>query len=158
MTYTCQNCDFKTDDEFALVPIEEMDELTQRISPGEPVPAGECPKCGAVCHEEKPTPKLVITVSGGNIQGMCANVPLGIDIVVIDFDNMKAECEEIADQADEIHELATADCPLSIMWDDHNAYVVDTCDDCGVELEPEATMNCPDGATICRSCFDQGGH
>lgn len=31
-----------------------------------------------------------------------------------------------------------------------------TCDECGAKV-PEL-MGCPDGAEICRDCFDQGAH
>lgn len=43
----CQNCGkIWTDDE--LNPIED---LSMRVSPGEPMPSGECPECGALCQE-----------------------------------------------------------------------------------------------------------
>lgn len=33
----------------------------------------------------------------------------------------------------------------------------DDCDDCGNPTDDDA-INCPDGAHICQSCFDMGGH
>lgn len=44
--HVCQNCTriFKLDQ---LKPVKDLD---QRVGPGETVPTGECPKCGAVCH------------------------------------------------------------------------------------------------------------
>ena len=42
----CGNCDW-TGSMFEVQPIRDFD---QRIAPGETVPAGECPKCGALAH------------------------------------------------------------------------------------------------------------
>lgn len=42
----CQNCGFICP-EFDLKPIKN---LYQRVAPGEDMPAGECPKCGALAH------------------------------------------------------------------------------------------------------------
>jgi hypothetical protein len=53
--YYCQNCDFATEDGGDLLPIQD---LHMRVEPGEPIPAGECPECGALCaveHENLPT-------------------------------------------------------------------------------------------------------
>lgn len=47
--YRCQNCDFETLHETEL---KEPKDLWERVAPGEPVPAGECPDCGALCHGE----------------------------------------------------------------------------------------------------------
>ena len=45
--YRCDNCDagYRKVDE--LKPIRDLE---QRVAPGEPMPAGECPVCGAVVH------------------------------------------------------------------------------------------------------------
>jgi len=44
--HKCQNCDgIYTADE-----LKDIKDLEQRISPGEIVPSGECPDCGALCH------------------------------------------------------------------------------------------------------------
>lgn len=43
----CQNCG-ATWPESQLEPI---DDIYLRVEPGEPMPAGECPDCGALCHE-----------------------------------------------------------------------------------------------------------
>ena len=44
----CQNCGIVWAS--GVKPIWECDNLAQRIEPGEPLPVGECPKCGAFCH------------------------------------------------------------------------------------------------------------
>jgi hypothetical protein len=47
--YECQNCDLPWNED-SLNPVED---LTMRVAPGELMPAGECPACGAVCHEKE---------------------------------------------------------------------------------------------------------
>ncbi len=46
--FECQNCDEKFTEGELINPIPD---IGQRVAPGEPMPAGECPKCGALCHE-----------------------------------------------------------------------------------------------------------
>lgn len=46
----CQNCDWVGNDEDTL----PIDDLEMRVSPGEIVPVGECPKCGALCQQPQP--------------------------------------------------------------------------------------------------------
>ena len=50
--YQCQDCCGLWDEEDLKLDIPH---LYERVSPGEPMPAGECPGCGALCHkyEEK---------------------------------------------------------------------------------------------------------
>lgn len=48
-TYACQNCTFTTTDRDQLRTVAD---ISQRVEPGEPMPAGECPECGALCHLE----------------------------------------------------------------------------------------------------------
>ena len=44
----CGDCDWTgTEDDIDLGSVED---LLQRIDPGSEVPAGECPKCGALCY------------------------------------------------------------------------------------------------------------
>ena len=48
-TSACQNCDWVGDDTL-LKPIQQ---LLERVAPGEPMPSGECPACGCLCHTVK---------------------------------------------------------------------------------------------------------
>ncbi len=48
--YECQNCNEKSTLE-ALVNVDAIPGIHERVAPGEPMPAGECPHCGALCHE-----------------------------------------------------------------------------------------------------------
>jgi hypothetical protein len=42
----CQNCRLTwKDDE-----LKEIKDLSERVAPGKPMPSGECPECGALCH------------------------------------------------------------------------------------------------------------
>ena len=45
----CSDCDWSGPEEEA-VSLYECADLLERIAPGEPVPAGECPECGALVH------------------------------------------------------------------------------------------------------------
>ncbi len=48
--YKCGNCDFVTDD---LSEVHEVvSHIEDRVAPGEVMPHGECPKCGALVHEQ----------------------------------------------------------------------------------------------------------
>lgn len=47
--HACQNCDW-TGAASALAPIKD---IFQRVAPGEPMPSGECPECGALCRQAK---------------------------------------------------------------------------------------------------------
>lgn len=49
LLHECQNCrDLFRDD--AIVPIGEVKDLLQRVTPGEVMPSGECKKCGSLTH------------------------------------------------------------------------------------------------------------
>ena len=57
-TVTCQYCDWKG-------PVDECGPLHnawERVQPGDPMPAGECPKCNAsaMLDEDKPEPHIKI--------------------------------------------------------------------------------------------------
>lgn len=45
--YKCDNCDAGYRSISELKPVTDLE---QRVAPGEPVPVGECPACGAVVH------------------------------------------------------------------------------------------------------------
>ena len=44
----CQNCRARWPSQ-DLLPVQD---IFQRVAPGEPMPSGECPDCGALCHPE----------------------------------------------------------------------------------------------------------
>ena len=45
-TVSCQNCEWTG----KPPELNEIEDFASRVYPGEPCPAGECPKCGALCH------------------------------------------------------------------------------------------------------------
>jgi hypothetical protein len=45
--HICQNCEGRFPSQDALDPIHD---LFERVAAGEPMPSGQCPKCGALCH------------------------------------------------------------------------------------------------------------
>lgn len=48
----CANCDWKG----AVEEVEQIQHFWERVEPGEIMPAGECPKCGALAHLVKREP------------------------------------------------------------------------------------------------------
>lgn len=48
MSAVCQNCG----DTWPLEALKPIKDLHERVAPGESMPAGECPGCGCLCHEE----------------------------------------------------------------------------------------------------------
>lgn len=51
--YKCQNCEMGFEEEdIEKLPVKfpDIPHLFERIAPGEPVPYGECPECGALVH------------------------------------------------------------------------------------------------------------
>lgn len=42
----CQNCSWQG----PRADAHPINDITQRVDPGEPMPSGECPKCGALCQ------------------------------------------------------------------------------------------------------------
>jgi hypothetical protein len=47
LTEECQNCQRRFKEDELINPIPD---LAQRVLPGEPMPSGECPACGAICQ------------------------------------------------------------------------------------------------------------
>jgi len=45
----CQNCNWMGERKDC----DPIDDILERVAPGEPMPAGQCPKCGALCHWEE---------------------------------------------------------------------------------------------------------
>ena len=65
--FECDNCFKKWGEGDLVVPAPHLE---QRVGPGEFMPAGECPDCGAFCHEVGKW-DILLTVymdTGGNIQ------------------------------------------------------------------------------------------
>lgn len=52
MKVKCDDCGGKFPKDF-VIPLSEIHHLWERIDVGGIVPAGECPKCGALCYEDR---------------------------------------------------------------------------------------------------------
>ena len=55
MKVECGDCGRISDETEIVRVFPNIPDLTERIAPGEPVPFGECPDCGALVHEIKAT-------------------------------------------------------------------------------------------------------
>jgi hypothetical protein len=73
----CQNCDWRGPDEQLGRQLADTPDLLERVDPGEPMPTGECPLCGALCQpvedEEQPTANYMEHYDPDNMLGnVCA--------------------------------------------------------------------------------------
>jgi hypothetical protein len=55
----CYNCDWHGD----FDDTDPIEHFWERVSPGEPVPAGQCPECGSLCGRDAPVKGLSIQES-----------------------------------------------------------------------------------------------
>jgi hypothetical protein len=87
----------------------ETHNIWERVSPGEIMPSGECPKCGALCHPMREPATVKLTVIGGVAEAY--EVPKGIRVEVHDYD-----CDAIADAPD-IHRDKNGDRYILKVWE-----------------------------------------
>ncbi|MBK1871589.1 hypothetical protein [Taklimakanibacter albus] len=95
----CANCGWKGPSSEADLGIDVLLSLPERVDPGEPFPAGECPKCKSLCHVEQALPILAIVVEGGIVQAVVSDKPGLVklrDLMVIDYDAEGADLDEIS--------------------------------------------------------------
>lgn len=81
MNATCNSC-------AATWPMHELrpiQDIFERIAPGEIVPAGECPSCGALCHLVQSPKRVVVNIHGGLVQDVYSNA-VNVEIVIVDWD------------------------------------------------------------------------
>ncbi len=102
-THECQNCGWRGAEE-RLEPIED---IFQRVDPGEPMPAGECPECGALCHEiDEATPPKAVTADA--LYGVLNAVR-----VILHLTKSKTECmaqlDALLPRMDEVLKAAEAE-------------------------------------------------
>lgn len=58
----CQNCDWTGTVAELGCQLEEVPDLFERIDIGEIVPAGECPRCGALAHLVELPPNTIAAI------------------------------------------------------------------------------------------------
>lgn len=81
MNAECQNCDWSG----AIESCKPVQRLHERVAPGEPMPAGECPKCGALCQPvENEDVIRVLVASTSNLPVRLAHrMNEGMDVGVV---------------------------------------------------------------------------
>lgn len=62
-TYHCQNCDWAGPEE-SLAPFAD---IAERLEPGDTIPAGECPECGACCWSDEELAKHRLERAAGDL-------------------------------------------------------------------------------------------
>lgn len=92
--------------------LKDIRYLDERVEPGEPMPSGECPRCGDLCHPvESSRPAIFVAVKGGVVQGAKANI--GIDFNVFDQDDLE-ENGMTSEQMEAEWEKITKGCPKEV--------------------------------------------
>lgn len=72
MKHYCENCNWTGED------VLDIDDVLERLSPGDIFPSGQCPQCGALCHPEDQR-EVIIGSGGGHTPGpwfVSSNRPL----------------------------------------------------------------------------------
>lgn len=124
----CANCDWTG----AYSETDEIDNLWERCEPGEPIPHGQCPECGALCYEPDnaaPTPPAQLPENKAAIWILNSAIPDGNTVRPI-------SCLEVF--TNEAEARAAYDKTMREEWE-HNA----PCDDDG---EPMPYPGDPDAA------------
>ena len=76
----CENCEWTGDESEMTKRFPCIDDLHKRVHPGEVVPAGECPKCGALAHLTHHNPvevrpeegvRIIFDPNAGTMQVIC---------------------------------------------------------------------------------------
>ena len=103
--YLCDNCGkrYERDDELTIF-FPNIPNLHKRISPGDIVPAGECPECGALVYPEGMGVRLLVLLDGGLVQDVLADRPT-VEVAVLNLDLEGADEDDIVDVVDEIDTL-----------------------------------------------------
>lgn len=79
----CQDCGMKQRIS-KVYPLPLLLNLSHRVLPGEEVPAGECPKCGALVHLVRMPKLVVISVKSGVAE--VVRCPDGVRVQIKDLD------------------------------------------------------------------------
>jgi len=99
-TLLCDDCAYICEAAELTVSFPDIPNLLERVSPGEPVPYGECPKCGALMHA--PTP----------VKGKRAFIDLGNGkfLVTCPFGNGKYTPDFISDDPKAVRAFLIREC------------------------------------------------
>lgn len=83
--FECQNCG----EGWTIELLKSISDISERVGPDEPEPAGECPNCGALCHK-----KEVTAIDSLPVEAECGHC------------HLKGTCKEVRD-----HLLPDLSCP-----------------------------------------------
>ena len=64
--YRCNNCAFQTDEHEAFSDVEN---LRERLEPGDIMPSGQCPECGCFVHEY--TAEFMVMMAAPRLLAAC---------------------------------------------------------------------------------------
>jgi len=83
MRTQCANCQAYWHSDELVYPIPHLEE---RVAPGEPMPEGECPACGALCHAV--VNEIWVEVADGGLIGVSVpeSMPEKTVVRLIDYD------------------------------------------------------------------------
>lgn len=99
--HRCQNCGKR----WNTSELHEIKHLWERVDPGEPMPSGQCPECGALCRPD-PRNTVVVEVKGGLVASVRAEHPERVYVVVDDRDVIK---EDYVPEVQEVGRLSKKD-------------------------------------------------
>lgn len=95
---SCPNCDWAgTSAEMKRV-YPDIPDLAERMDPGEECPVGECPKCGALCHEDEPETVSLPVAQAAEIA------------------KLRAACAQALSMAENLHKATGDAIPGGIVW------------------------------------------
>ena len=104
----CDNCGQRYEREEQLQVVwPDIPGLTERLDVGGPVPAGECPECGALVYLETKPIRLLVLLDGGLVRDVLADKQ-GVEVAVLDQDLDGADEAEIVVVEGEVDALRGA--------------------------------------------------
>lgn len=77
-----------------LTPLEDVEDLLERVQPGELVPQGECPECGGLVPVAGgASTRIILHMEGGIVQHVEAD--RDVNVLLLDADTEGAETEDL---------------------------------------------------------------
>lgn len=97
--HECGNCGWTGSEEQLGCVLADVPHLAERLDPGQTVPSGECPKCGALAYPvEHKELEIVVNVSGGLVTDVYSTSPK-IEVHVMDWDAAEEDDEYLEEHA-----------------------------------------------------------
>jgi hypothetical protein len=137
--HICQNCGVFVD-EWEIKPIRDLE---QRVSPGEEMPSGECPDCGALCHPYRAKFNHAFTMA------FAVSSEHENDEEVTERELLGGILRRVADLVENPKEVLEA---CGAAFDTYQEEPV--CKFCQGEANPK-TAHLHQGELVCDSCWDE---